>query len=65
MASDTNNCGVRLCMVGSFEFLNQCFACTEVCEPFTFNLGLNSHRYPEGFNAVDPLSLWFKPHLGL
>ena len=52
-------------MVGSFEFLNQCFACTEVFEPFTFNLGLNSHRYPEGFNAVDPLSLWFKPHLGL
>ena len=63
MASDANNWGARL--VGSFKFLHQRFACTVVCEPFIFNLGLSSHRFHEGINAVDPHSLSLIPQLRL
>lgn len=42
MVSDTNNYRARL--FGSFEFDHQHFLhVLLVCEPFTFNLGLNSH----------------------
>ena len=63
MASDANNCGARV--VGSFEFLQQRFVCTVVCEPFTLNLALNSRRFHEGINAVDPHFLSLIPHSDL
>ena len=63
MASDATNCGARL--AGGFEFLHRSFSCTVVCEPFTFNIGLNSYRFNEGINAVDPHSLSLIPHLRL
>ena len=52
-------------LVGSFEFLRQRFSYTVVCKLLTFNLRLNSHRFHEGVNAVDPHSLSLIPHLRL
>ena len=60
MASDANNCLAKL--VGSFELVGS--VCVH-CALWPFNFGLNSDRFHEGINVVDPHSLSLIPHLRL